>query len=757
VHTRYARILFSLSVFIGLSMLSATAASAGPINGRVLDPEGRPAQGATVLLVKAAAIVASAATDASGAFSLRAPDEGRFELRVALDGFRVRPVAVDASTDARDIGSVTLSVSAVSESVVVSASHTEIPLSTAASSVTVIRGEEVQARQTETLADALRLVPGLTIAQSGGRGALTSVFARGGESDYSLVFVDDVPANAFGGGFDFAQIPVVNIERIEIVRGPQSALYGSNAIGSVVRIVTKRGGAPTIQGTLERGSFDTSRATASSSGGAGAWQWQFSAERLATDGRNGERTDAGETIVNDDYERHSLAVGGGWSSSRGASIRGDVKYLRDERGNPGPFGSNPTGSFTGIDAVSRGENDRWLSSITATAPLTKRVRLLGQATHSLIDGTTADPYGGATSSSRRTSGRAQADITARADLDSSIGVELQQESARSTYITAAASREVPVDRNLGAVFGEARWTYAARLFVTAGLRVERITRSALPGNPSAFSPRPEFPDDTVVSTNPKIAAAWYVRGSDGDFTKVRASAGTGIRPPDGFEIAFTDNPSLKPERSRSFDAGLDQAFAGGRALVEATAFLNRYDDLIVAVGSFAGSSRYRTDNISNARSRGLELTGTVRPRIPAAVPVDLQLRLAYTLLDTEILAVDQSTGAPAPFTPGDALLRRPKHQFSADLLARAGRASGFIQAGGRSRVRDVDPSFGTFGGIFDAAGYSVWNIGADWRLFRGVEIFGRITNLFDRRYEEVFGYPALGRGAVAGLRVAASR
>ena len=126
-------------------------------------------------------------------------------------------------------------------------------------------------------------------------------------------------------------------------------------------------------------------------------------------------------------------------------------------------------------------------------------------------------------------------------------------------------------------------------------------------SPIRSAPRPPFPAESDVSANPRLAVAWYLGPATPNATKLRASAGTGIRPPDAFEIAFTDNPSLKPERSRSFDAGIDQPFADGRVLVQATSFHNTYDDLIVAVGPFDGSSRYRTDNISNARAQGLEL------------------------------------------------------------------------------------------------------------------------------------------------------
>jgi outer membrane receptor protein involved in Fe transport len=284
--------------------------------------------------------------------------------------------------------------------------------------------------------------------------------------------------------------------------------------------------------------------------------------------------------------------------------------------------------------------------------------------------------------------------------------------------------------------------------------VDDIRRDTLEPDPSGFPPRPELIEDAVLSANPKVSAAWFARSEAGSFTKVRASAGTGIRPPNGFEIAFTDNPSLKPERSRSVELGVDQAIAGGLGLIEATAFANRFDDLIVAVGSFSEASRYRTDNISNARSRGIELSGTARARLDTAVPIDLRLRVTYTWLDTEILAIDRATGAPPPFEVGQALLRRPRHQFSTELIAGAGRASAFLQSGGRSRVLDVEPTLGTFHpAFFDAGGYHVWTMGGSFRLHRALELFARVENLFDRSYEEAFGYPAPRRAGFAGLRV----
>lgn len=735
-------------------LLTPAMLAAGPVSGRLVDPDGRPVGGAHVLLSRGGTVIADVRSDPGGGFVVDTPDAGRFELRVAVAGLRAEPQEVRGATIAQDLGTIPLGLSAVTEAVVVSAAQVDVPLTTTASSVTVLTGEDLRARQVETLSDALRLVPGLSVTAAGGRGALTAVFPRGGESDYSLVLIDGVPANAFGGGFDFAQVPIVNVERIEIVRGPQSALYGSNAIGAVVRVITRRGGPPSGEASIEGGSFGTNRVTAGTAGSVGPWDWTASAERLASDGFNGDETPTGAPIVNDDYTRHSVAGGLGWRQSDGAGVRGDLRYLTDDRGFPGPFGSDPGGSFGGIDAVSRGENDRWLASLSAESAAGRRVRLRGDVSYGHFDGQFVDPYGRSDSSSRRTDGRIQADLAFRPGLDASAGVEILRERAGSTYITATGGGVVPVERGIEGVFAEGRWAHDARLFVTAGLRTERITRSALTGDAGAFSPRPDFPADTVISVNPKVAAAWFVRSSGVSFTKLRASAGTGIRPPDAFEIVFTDNPSLAPERSRSLDAGLDQSLLGGRLLLESTAFFNQYDDLIVAVGAFDGSSRYRTDNISNAAARGLEFAGTGRAHWNGRLPVDLVARFSYTWLHTEIRAVDDGSDAPPPFVPGDPLLRRPAHQFGADIRLTAGRLATFVEGSGRNRFLDVDPSFGTFGGLWNAAGYTVWSAGASWRLLPALDVFGRVTNLFDRRYEEALGFPALGRGAFAGLRIA---
>jgi outer membrane receptor protein involved in Fe transport len=313
---------------------------------------------------------------------------------------------------------------------------------------------------------------------------------------------------------------------------------------------------------------------------------------------------------------------------------------------------------------------------------------------------------------------------------------------------------LPVHRSVVGSFVEGRFRPTGRLSVNAGLRVDHIERDALDASP--FSSRPAFPADIVNSINPRVATSWYIREAASgawSWTRVRANVATGIRPPDAFEITFTDNPALEPERSRSFDVGIEQGLLDARVLIEATWFANRYDDLIVTVGgALAGASRYRSDNIANARARGLELVLSLRPHLW------LDVRTGYTYLDTEVLAVDGTPGqVPSPYAPGDWLLRRPRHQGWIDATSQFHRLSAFARFGARGRVLDVDPSFGSSGGTLIAPGYAVADLGASVSLLPKLTIFARVTNTFDRAYEEAFGFPSPGRAFIGGVRIAASR
>ena len=752
---RHDRKSFFVSLRILVFALAITAiavsAFADTLKGRVVDPQSRPIASADVLVQSTSGrLVTTVRTRPDGTFGPVTLEPGDYVLLVAVPGLRSTKPGITVRAGAETDIEVRLVTTAVSESVVVSAAQVDTPLSRVSDSITVIDSADLLGRQAESVAQAIRVVPGFGVVASGGRGAVTSLFPRGGESDYTLVLVDGIPQNAFGGGFDAAHLSAAGVQRIEVVRGPQSALYGSGAIGGLVHVITRNGGAPRADGLLEFGNFGTVRTQASGAGSARAWHWGGAVEGLKTDGE----------VANDDYSRSSVSGSLAWSDRSDRRFSVNARGSRNERGFPGPFGADPLDRFGGIDTISRGSTSSRQIGLSAAfgsaAALRHRATLTWAdlegsfVSRSFFDPTVADPP--TTDRSRRLTGRYQLDLD-RPAIGVSAGVEGLRERADNTFVTDDSfATAIPIKRTILGLFAEARPVLGDRVSLTAGVRAERITRLAMVGD--GFS-RPTFDtDDVVWSVNPKIAASWFLREPDArGWTKIRGGAGTGIKPPTTFELGFTSNPALKPERSRSADIGIEHALAGSAIIADVTWFANRYDDLIVTVPAnspIAGASQFTSDNIANARAMGLEAGVSYRAANGLAV------RGAWTWLDTEILAVDGVAGqAPSPFVVGDGLVRRPRHQGSLQITWTGARSGLFAVVNGRGAVKDLEPNFGA--PLFDNPGYAVLEVGGSFRISRGLEVIGRVSNALDRRYEDVLGFPALGRAALVGIRVAAGR
>jgi outer membrane cobalamin receptor len=733
-------------------LATAVPARAATLRGTASDPGGQRVADAEVRVTTGSRDLTTR-TGRDGTFSFEGLPAGAYRVRVLLDGFRAEPRDVTLGAEDEAVVDVRLEISAVTEAIVVSGAQVETTLSNAPSSTTVIAAADLERHQIDTLSDALRTVPGLSVAVSGSRGALTSVFPRGGESDYTLVMVDGARVNLVGGGYDFATLTGGDVDRIEVVRGPQSALFGADAIGGVVQVVSRTGGPFRLGLTAEGGSHQTGHAAASTGGSAGAWTWSAAADHLRSEGWNGERTADDALIGNDDFRRSS---GGGTLAVTASPVtaRLAVSAGASERGFPGPFGSDPNGTYPGLDLVSRGRN-QWASAAGSATFGISRTQLRLSGAWADLQSRFDSPYGRSDTGTRRSSARAQIDAPLTRAVSLSAGTELIGERATSTFITGEALQPIPVTRDDAGAFAELRVEAVDRLLVTAGLRIDWLRRDRLAPSPNPWSPRPELPDDTVVSPNPRVAASWFAQDPAGHhgWTRLHGSIGTGIRAPDALEIAFTDNAGLEPERSRSVDLGVEQAWLDGALIVDVTAFHNRYDQLIVAVGrSFADASQYLTDNIANARARGLETSAALRAR------GGLSLSAAYTWLDTAVLAVDGASGeAPPPFEAGDPLIRRPRHQGWVGAVLARPRWSAFTRVDLRGSVQDVDPTYGAFGGTITADGYVVLRAGGSLDIGRRLHLLLRAENLLDARYEEAAGYPALGRSIMLGARVAAGR
>lgn len=744
---------FSLLLAGCLLAFGPTTLFAARVSGTITGPDQRPVAAARIVLERPTGAEVIATADADGRYTVELPP-GSYVIRALADGLVTDAVPVQLHHDTTDERlSFTMRLTALAETVVVSGGQVPLPLSTVGANLTVIDEEELRARQLESATDALRSVPGLIMSRSGGRGAVASAFPRGGESDFTLVMVDGIRLNDFGGAFDFAHLPLFDLEQIEVVRGPQSSTYGSDAIGGVVQLVTRRGGPLRAASTLEGGSFGTARTNVNA---AGSWQglrWGAGVERLASDGFTGVAPGTGQQVSNDDYARTDATLSLGYLGHAGQASA-LVRVGRNERGNPGPFGSDPNGTFGGVDRISRGVNDTLALAASGTGRVRQSLQVRGQATFADRDSTFVSQFSPDTptlSANRMQAGRVQLDGAVAPGVSWTAGTELSRERAASSFITDGSS-PIDVRRGLLGVFAEGR-VERGRATLQTGVRAERISRDAFIGNPVAFTPRPDFAEDVVTSLNPRASASVKVVDAGSRWTRLRANAGTGIRPPSAFEIAFTDNPGLRPERSVSLDAAVEQGLFDGRLIVEAAHFWNDFDDLIITVGrSLADASRYITDNLSNARTRGVETSVAARPVMA------LTVRAGYVWQRTEVLAADGAGAiAPSPFRVGDRLLRRPGHAGFVDAMVRQSRVSGFFRIDGRGRTLDIDPSWGASAGLFDTAGYLVADAGLAVDVHRTVQVHLRATNLFDRGYEEIFGFPSLGRSIVGGVRIAAGR
>ncbi len=336
------------------------------------------------------------------------------------------------------------------------------------------------------------------------------------------------------------------------------------------------------------------------------------------------------------------------------------------------------------------------------------------------------------------------------------GFEYNREDYEDTFVADAESNPFVLRRTSLAPFVENHWSPSRRWTLITGIRVDDIITDSLP--PDAFGERPLLPASTIVKVNPRGAIGYLLRqgGTQSTWgaTRLHASGGTGIRPPDGFELGFTNNPNLKPERSITTDVGVEQRLFGDRLVAGATYFYNRFFDQIVTLGgSLANLSTFTSANLNNSRAQGLEFSARVQPIR------SLEISGQYTWTDSVILALDGTTLADFPFQPGQSLIRRPRNSGSYDVTWRRGRFRLNSNAYARGYVLDLEPNDGAFACesdlpcLFRNHGYVLVNAGFGIRTFRDVELFGQLNNLLDQKYEEVLGFPSYRLNFMAGIRL----
>ncbi|MGE0863977.1 MAG: TonB-dependent receptor plug domain-containing protein [Vicinamibacterales bacterium] len=754
------------------------------VSGVVSDTSGAVIAAATVEAVVAGRTVASAATGPDGAYRLDVPSGVPVELRVRREGFADQVLAMAGGTRpvVRD---VTLQVGAVSDTLVVTASRTAEGRRRVTEAVTSFARAEIEALGASSLADVVRFVPGVNVESAGREGAVTSMFSRGGESDYNLVLIDGVRVNQSGGVFDFSRINAADIERVEVVRGAQSSLWGSDAMGAVVQIFTRRSGSRDrlqIMGSTEAGSFGAVRGDARLMGGAsGRLDYSIGLSRRQSDGAFAgllpEDDTFGQTAADASLgaalsERVSLRAGLRSTTAAGKSVgaiaygarnTGGVYDTRDVSGHVDV--SHAVGArFSGTASVNyfRYKSDSadrfadpafWVYAVLAGTPNaiypngTRLVRLIDAAEFNALVAAGAAPGPGQFLASRRSSNfpftsvseferpafRYQADYS-WAGQQLSAGYEWERE-------INSLSDEVRLDNQ--SVFVQQQFSRHDRWFATVGGRIDRKDGS-----------------DTFFS--PKLSAGGFLvpfRSGAVSSLKLFANLGRGIKSPslsERFGGAFSDPaPDLEVEQARTGDVGLEGTFASQRFRALVTYFNNDYTDQIAYRGGVAGDGIPEYINIDGSRAEGWEMEWALQRPLAGVTAA-----AAYTLIDHRVVT---NISTSQQFQPGQPLLRRPRHSGNVRASWVRGRLT--VNASARISGDRHDNSFLSLRTVPNAArpaavttditvnpGYAVFGAGVDLRAHRMATLFLRGDNLGDAAYESVLGYPALPRAVMAGVR-----
>ncbi|MDQ3011028.1 MAG: TonB-dependent receptor [Acidobacteriota bacterium] len=776
--------------FILISLLAASVlaqSSRGALRGKVVDSRGAAVRGARIVLFYSGKVALRETTSSeSGEFGFDYLLPGEYALSVEADGLTqqggVQPVRILGGQQFTI--AIPLTPAAIEDSVIVSATRTESRSGETPASVYVISATDLLRAQRVSVFDAVRASPGVAVAQTARRGGVTSLFVRGGESDYTKVLIDGVPVNDAGGSFDFADLTADNAARVELVRGAQSAVYGSDAMAGVLQFFTHRGSTrtPEFELTGEGGSYAFNRQLARLSGLAGPLDYSTSYTHLRTEGRD----------RNDDYQNRIATLNLGYRLTSRTQFRLTARKESSGAGVPGATARlfpDPDERARRRRIVTSGRVDtqttaRWHQSLTFVYSESRYLSFDPAAQDLTKPSTPPDTTFAFNDFSlyfnnhqRRRGLRYQTELILPGGHLFSAGLDYEQERAVFDSGFTGQNR-VPSDRrNLGA-FLQDQFALSPQLLITAGVRVEN-NRADVPANltkiltqlgSAPYSGSVGFGTEVL----PKIAAIYILPTRDLQavigLARIKANYGHGIKAPTLVEAFspsqfFLGNPALKPERAHNYDIGVEQFFWKDRYRVEVLYFENRFRDQIAFVGNpatFGGPIKTvdgrLTNYINNDRTiaRGMEIAVSMNPR-----KRNLFINGTYTLLKARLQSaadtIDFSTGRLIPNREvGYALLRRPRNSGTLNIMWIGDKIDLNLDGFFVGRRRDGDPV--TFE-RFTAQGLPVSNkayqrvdLAGTYRFTSRVAMFARIENLLNQDYEEVLGYPAYRLNFSAGMR-----
>jgi vitamin B12 transporter len=628
------------------------------------------------------------------------------------------------SVSAQDIVVADESETIETPDVIVSATKTEVPLKNVASAVEVITGEEMERKRMKTVIEALRQAQGLFAFSQGGPGTLANVRIRGAETKHTLVIIDGVIANSpTNGAYNFADLTTDNIERIEILRGAQGMLYGADAIGGVISITTKKGtGAPTASAFFEYGSFATFREGASLSGAQGPIDFSFLMSKWDTSGFSAVNYRRGAT-ERDGYHNWQGSGKLGLALPHDGRLEFSLRWIDAINNFDSAFGNS---AFDVLGAS--GTNRALMLSGTYVQPITswwqQKLTLAqnNERQRSLSGTFFRDVATGSSFSSDQF--RSDLEILNRRvewqhnvrigePLLLTAGYQFREEQGDSIGFFGAAQPNRLISSHAG--FAQAQLNLVDRLIVTGGVRQDSFN---------------VFGDATTYKTT----AAFLIPETN---TKLRATYGTGFRTPTLNDLYFvnSDNPNLRPEKSRSFDAGIDQTLWKGRLVMSATYFWNRFQDLIAFQFSdpvCPPSAIFGCAvNINEARTQGWELG------LNAKLLSNLEVRAQYTMTMSRDLTTNLRLSRRPLDMASAGITYRPIEQVRVNADYR------FVGARNNDVANTPSQKQGSYG-VVDLSG--------SYDLTKNWQVFGRAENLFNQFYEEVLFFGAPIRSVFGGVK-----
>jgi vitamin B12 transporter len=612
------------------------------------------------------------------------------------------------------------------EPVVIAATRLETSVERAPSATSVITAEEIEARQYRFVAEALRTVPGLNVAQTGTAGQLTSAFIRGQRSDQTQVLLNGIPINqGLAGLFNFADVTTDNIERIEVIRGPQSALFGPRASGGVINIVAKRGEAiPNASFSFEAGTYDSYRESFAASGalalhGAGSGPTKDPAQRDATTLNTGvapfdfsvgiSRYDTDNDRPNNEYRNWSILADTGFRPLPQLRLGMIFSYQYADASSPS--------SITNPRPLDNLLTEKWLLAPNLEfEPVDwwkHRVYFEYDEERQINNPNVAGFIGPTRALFRRFQFEYQNDLHPVPWATLTTGAfyshtDAEQEQPFNPFGPALLTDEMENT----AFYGQLKVTPVENLDLYAGARFDSFRNY---GNQLAY----------------RFALNYLFEPTQ---TIFRSSYATGFTPPSSQDRIFGNNPNLDPDETKGFDIGIEQLFWDKRARIGLNFFYNENSNVIAFDPE--GTQAF---NLGSARAYGFEVFGSINP-VPG-----LTLSASYTYLDA------RNTSDVAPV--GARLIRQPRHQAYASIaylwFGRLNTA--FEIRGVAAREERVFPPPTFEATNIDIEDFVVARLVAEYQLTDWLKFNARIENLFDEEYAEVLGFPALGRTFYGGV------